>query len=148
MLHRTIEDRLGPVKFRESYDSLYLYTQQHAALVLATCSVALLTVAAFPAQAGHNPVLGTSTVAYAELASLGAIVATIAMLHCRNRGRRTQVALFAATALWWTAALALFPPAPVWALMGMVAVLACVTSVHLTRASVQSRVTVESQRRD
>jgi hypothetical protein len=63
------------------------------------------------------------------MAGLGALIGTAAMLHARQHTANTRGALFAATALWWAATLAFFPATPVFAQIGLVAVLAAVSSL-------------------
>lgn len=126
---RVSRDRLAGVKLHPFSTGLYEQAERLSALILAACSTVLMTVAAFPSLMAISPDLDDATLAYAEMAVLGGITATIAMLHARHHTAPIRRALFAAATVWWTAALVLFPATPIVDVIGLVAVLACVSSL-------------------
>lgn len=113
--------------------ALYNHAERFAGLIVAACGTVLMAVAAFPSLAAVSPNLVDTTIAYAEMAGLCAMIGTAALVHARQRTSQTRGALFAATTLWWAATLAFFPTAPIFDLIGLVAILASVASLGTSR---------------
>lgn len=121
------------MKIRAFSTGLYNHAERLAGLIVASCALVLMAVATVPSLVTVHPNLIDPTIAYAEMAGLGALIGTAAMMHARGRTTNTRGTLFAATTLWWAATLAFFPATPVFALIGLVAILACVSSLGASR---------------
>lgn len=130
------------MKFLKLPKTLYRHTELLCGLVVAACGAILMAIAMSPSLAAIPPESGVTQIVYAEFAMMACVIAGGALLHSRGHGNVPRAALWLTTGLWFAGSFIFFSLSPIFSIVGMVALLSCVSSVGWTAEDDDSYVPV------